>query len=274
MVADRKNRYHINSILRAASILRCLAESGEAVKTTSLARRLGLDRSTVYRILLTLEEARLVERDEATGVYSVGLGAFEVGSAYLRRTDLHGVARPLMVELSQKVGETVHLAVPSGNQAIYLDKIDRSGGLGMISRVGAPVALHCTGCGKVILAFQPDDIRENLLTSLELSRFTPNTITTKAGLRTELEETIRRGYALDRVEHEDRVACVAVPIFNHAGELLAAISVSGASSRILDPEEQGLILREVVRAGRRISGKLGYQDRKMKMDRLASKRQT
>ncbi len=258
MTVDPKERYYINSILRGCAILQRLAEAPEPQKIGDLARRMGLDRSTVYRIALSLEKCRMIEKDEPSRGYHLGPAAYEIGSAFLHRTDLHSVSRPIMLELSQRVGETVHLAVLNGHQAIYLDKIDRPGGLGMISQIGSPVILHCTGVGKVLLAFQAPSIREELLDSIEYTRFTENTITTKAALEAELEEIATRGYGLDRVEHEDQVACVAVPVFNHAAEPVAALSVSGSSKRMLNPGEQPAIIREILAAGRKISIKLGH----------------
>ncbi|MCP4713052.1 MAG: IclR family transcriptional regulator, partial [Planctomycetes bacterium] len=177
---------------------------------------------------------------------------------YLRTTNLHSAARPIMLDLAARVHQTVHLAVQSGDHAIYLDKIDSPGGLGMISKVGSQIQLHCTGVGKVILAYQPLEQRDRLLNSLELTKYTENTVTDAQSLNARLQEILELGYAFDRVEHEEDVACIAAPIFGYNGEFLAAISISGSSHRILDPKSQSELIEEALKASRSISEKMGY----------------
>jgi len=257
-MSDSKERYHINSILRACTVLRRLAQPDQPRRIADLAREMGVDRSTVYRIFLSLEECGFAQKDSKTGEYSLGVGVFEVGSAYLRSLNFPTVARQEMIDLSIRVHETVHLAALSGDQAVYLDKIDSPGGLGLISKVGSRVLLHCTGVGKVLLAYQPPARREILLKTIEYIRFTENTITSAAELQAELEAISGRGYGFDRVEHEDDIACVAGPIFDHHGEILAALSVSGAAHRINYPENQPILIQEVLRTTGRISEKMGY----------------
>jgi DNA-binding IclR family transcriptional regulator len=121
MASHLKERYLINSILRASSILKCFSGTNTHFKISELARHLGLDRSTTYRILLSLGKAGLVEKDEKTGTYSLGLVAFEIGNAYLRQMDLIKVSKPIMDDLALKAQETVHLAVLSETEIVYVD---------------------------------------------------------------------------------------------------------------------------------------------------------
>ena len=136
MVSDSKDRYLINSILRASNILRCLSGEKTHLKISELARQLGLDRSTTYRILLSLEKCRLVEKDKKTGEYSLGLAAFEIGNTYLRQMDFIKISKPIMTELALKIQETVHLAVLSDTEIVYVDKVDSPRTVGVMSKIG------------------------------------------------------------------------------------------------------------------------------------------
>lgn len=254
------DRYHINSILRACKIMRRLANQGEPCRISRLAVDLELDRSAVYRILLTLEKCNFVRKDIKTGEYSLGIGAFEIGSAYLRSIDFHTIAREEMIDLSNRVNETVHLATLSGEEAVYLDKIESPDGrgLGMICKAGTRIMLHCSGVGKVLLAFQTPERKRELMNAISYTRFTANTLDTPEKLEAELARIVGRGYGFDSNEHEEHIACVAGPVFDHTGEILAAVSISGAAPKIQDPEIQPMLIREVLATTRRISQKMGY----------------
>lgn len=253
----KKDQYLINSILRASRILKTFSTEKRQLKISELARQLGLDRSTTYRILLSLEEAGLVEKDVSTGAYALGLGAFELGNAYLRQTDLIQVARPIMAELAQKVQETVHLAVLSDTEIVYLDKVDSPRTLGVMSKIGQRSPVYCTALGKALLAFRSEEELSRILRKVKLVRMTPRTITSKQKLLDELRQVRKRGYAFDCREIEDDVECIAAPIRNHEAEVIAALSISGPQRKIGTPQE-GEFIRQVVEAGALISSKMGY----------------
>ncbi len=257
MAANPKERYLINSILRASLILKSFSSGKTNFKVGELAGRLGLDRSTTYRILLSLEEAGFVEKDQKTGAYSLGLGIFEIGNAYLRQMDLIQLSKPMMADLAQRVQETVHLAVLSGTEIVYVDKYDSPRSVGVISKIGQRGPLHCTSLGKILLAFQPEDQQSTILQSLRMTAFTPRTITTKQKLVEELKTIKKQGYALDRREIEEDVECIGAPVLNHLGSIVAALSISGPQKKIGTPQERHFI-GEVVKVAAHISAKLGY----------------
>jgi len=250
-------RYLINSILRACGILKCLSTERGGFKVSGVARRLHLDRSTTYRILLSLEKCGFVEKDEKTGEYSLGLGAFEIGSAYLRRVDLAQAAKPIMDALSVKVQETVHLAILSGTEILYLDKVDSPRSLGVISKIGQRGPVHCTALGKALLAFLPPEERFPIMDQIRFQAFTQRTITSKKKLDRELNQVQRQGYALDHREIEEDVECIAAPIRDHLGKVIAALSVSGPQKKIGTPLENRVV-KEVRNAASLISSRLGY----------------
>jgi IclR family transcriptional regulator, KDG regulon repressor len=257
MDAPPKDRYLINSILRACKILKSFSGDRAHFKISDLARQLRLDRSTTYRILLSLERAGFVEKDEAAGTYSLGLAALEIGNAYLMQTDLIQVSKPVMADLASKVQETVHLAVLSDIEIVYIAKVDSPRTLGVMSKLGQRGPLHCTSLGKTLLAFQSEDEQAKIIQKIRMISFTSRTITSKQKLMEELRMVKRQGYALDRREIEEDVECIGAPILNYLGNVIAALSISGPQRKIGTPREKQFI-RDVVKAAALISSKMGY----------------
>lgn len=256
-----KDRYLINSILRACSILKCFSREKPNFKMGELASRLNLDRSTTYRVLLTLEKAGMVQRNERNGEYSLGLGAFEVGHAYLGQVDLVPMAKPIMANLASQAQETVNLAVLSDTEILYIDKVDSPRSVGVMSKIGQRNPVYCTALGKALLAFQPKAERNRIVKGIRFRSLTPNTIVNRKDLVKELEEIRRQGFALDRREIEEDVECIAAPIRNHLGDAIASISISGPQNKIHTPQE-GKFVSHVVNAALSISFKLGFRQGK------------
>lgn len=257
MEVHSKDRYLINSVLRASGILRCFLGGKTHYKISELAHQLKLDRSTTYRLLLSLERCDLVEKDKKTGEYSLGLGVFELGNAYLKQMDFIQVSKPIMAELASKVQETVHLAVLSDTEIVYVDKVDSPRALGVMSKIGQRGPLYCTALGKTLLAFQPQEEQTRILSKIKLIPYTPRTITSKQRLLEELKSVRKQGYALDCREIEEDVECIGAPILDHQANAIAAISISGPQRKIKTPLEKDFI-SEVVKAAASISTRLGY----------------
>jgi len=259
MASNFKDRYLINSILRASNVLRCFLGEKSHFKISELARQLKLDRSTTYRILLSLERCGLVEKDQKTGEYSLGLSTFEIGNTYLRRMDFIKASNPIMSELAMKVQETIHLAVLSDTEIVYVDKVDSPRTLGVMSKIGQRGPVYCTALGKVLLAFQPGNDQSRIIRKIRLTPLTPRTITSKQKLVEELKAIRKQGYSLDHREIEQEVECIGAPIRDHLGNVIAALSISGPQRKIGTPQEKHFVT-EVVRAAGLISSKLGYRE--------------
>lgn len=253
-----KDKYLINSILRAGNILRCLAEEEAQLKISELARRLQLDRSTTYRILLSLEKCRLVQKNEKTGAYSLGLASFEIGNAFISRMDFIQVSKPVMANLAEEVRETVHLAVLSDSEVVYVDKVDSPRSLVVMYKIGQRAPLYCTALGKVLLAFQHENNKKRIINQIEFKPFTSNTIVTKKKLLEELIKIQHQGFAIDFREYEEGVECLAGPILNHTGEIIAALSFSGPQRKINIRQEKKFV-NSIVEAAALISERLGYK---------------
>ena len=253
-----KDRYLINSILRAGSILKCFSRGKGTFKMSEISAQVGLDRSTTYRILLSLEKCGLVEKDPRTGEYSLGPAALEIGSAFLGRTDLFQIAKPAMADLALKVQETVNLAILSETEILYIDKVDSPRSVGVMSKVGQRNPVYCTSLGKTLLAFQAEERQARILNAIEFKPLTPNTLTSKKQLIQELQAVRKQGYALDRREIEEEVECISAPIRDYQGFTVAAISISGPQRKIDTPQEKRFVAA-VVQAATQISAKLGFQ---------------
>jgi len=253
-----KERYLINSILRASGILKNFAEGKGSFTLREMAQSMKLDRSTTYRILLSLEKCGLVEKDEKTGGYSLGLGAFEIGSAYQRRADFVPIAKPFMEDLALKAQETVNLAVLSGTEILYIDKVDSPRSVGVMSKIGQRNPVYCTSLGKSLLAFQTKEEQLRIVAEIEFKPLTPHTITSRKEFLKELNQIRLQGYALDRREIEEDVECIAAPIRNHLGNPVAAISISGPQQKIQTPREKEYV-GWVTEAAEGISSRLGFK---------------
>jgi DNA-binding IclR family transcriptional regulator len=253
-----KERYLINSILRASGILKTFAEGKGSFTLREMAQSMKLDRSTTYRILLSLEKCGLVEKDKKSGGYSLGLGAFEIGSAYQRRADFVPIAKPFMEELALKAQETVNLAVLSGTEILYLDKVDSPRSVGVMSKIGQRNPVYCTSLGKSLLAFQSEEEQARIIAEIEFRPLTPHTITSRKEFLKEMKQIRLQGYALDRREIEEDVECIAAPIRNHIGNPVAAISISGPQKKIQTPREKEYV-GWVTEAAERISSRLGFK---------------
>lgn len=252
-----KPDYTIRILTRTAEILNCFTVMEPEKRLTSLASETGLHKSTVYRILETLEGLNWVRREEKSGLYRLGVGIFELGSRAVGGLDFYNVSRPFMDDLVNLTGQSVHLVVHDNGEALYLNKIEKPGAfITQPSNVGFRVPLHCTAVGKVLMAFMSEQEVEAIIQKRGLPRFTEKTIVSKANLLRALLEIRRKGFAIDDEEIKVGLRCVAAPIKDHMGYVLAAISVSGLTSYFNDTKLPELC-QLVTDTARKISSELG-----------------
>ena len=213
---------------RAALLLDCLA-AGDSPGISELARRSGLAKTTVFRLVHELARHGLVE-DTGDGV-RLGMRLFELGSSVPRQRSLAEAALPFMRDLQQATGDTVHLAVLDGAEVVYLQILRGRGTRQLPSRVGGRMPAHATGVGKAILAFAPPDVVAAVIAA-GLDRRTPRTLVAPGALRRELARIRDRGVSFDREESGPGIVCAASPVFGADGAVLAALSLTGWSSRL------------------------------------------
>ncbi len=258
MIKRKKSDYIIHSVDHAFDVLEAFRANEPELGVTQLAKLLNLHKNNVFRILATLESRGYVEQNPRTGNYRLGLKAFEAGQAYLRHTSLLSVAHPQMEALSTELKENTYLAVLRGDYVFYLDEIIADQTIQVISRLGTRVSPHCTATGKVFLAYLENSLVEDLLETMTLEKLTPQTITDKRKLKTEIKKVGEGGYAVDNEEWTQGLKCVAAPILDYYGKIQGTISVSGPSDRL--PEERVVeeIIPAVVDHANEVSRKMGF----------------
>ena len=254
----RSNQYNIRVVEKTIRVLKVLSD-GRIRTLTDISHEVDINTSTTFRLLATLVNHNFLELDDATGRYQLGFACLELARSYQTGSELLRVARPEIRKLRDTTKETVHLAALDGTEVVYLEKLEGLHAIGLMSsRVGRRAPAYCTGVGKALLSHvDPEFILENIRWG-NLIRFNKRTIIDLDELLKHLRESRRRGYALDEGEHEKEVRCVAAPIFDQSGEVVAAVSVSGPESR-MDPVDQNEeLIRFTMQTAQDISAKLGY----------------
>lgn len=250
----------IQSVGRAVSILEMLADPGDELGVTELGRRLGVHKATASRLVATLSERGLVERNPLTDKVRLGFGLIHLAGAALAGLDLVGQAREALMDLAERTHETVNLAVLDSDRVLNIDQIAGTRSVVSVSWVGRRTQYHCTSNGKVLLAFLEEAERDRLL-SLPLERRTPNTVVDPGRLRTQLEQVRVRGWAQTIEELEEGLNAVAAPVRRADGAVVAAVSVAGPAFR-LRPRELPRVGRLAMDAAAAISRRMGYDERR------------
>ena len=253
-------RYQVRAVRRALDLLDCFTPAEPELTLLQLAEQTGLSTSTAYRLVQTLELCDFVEHDGETGRYRLGLSCLRLGGNVMARLDLRDRLRPLLTALRDDCGETIHLAIldRSRMEVVYLDKLDGLLAIGMISHIGARAPAYCTGVGKALLAHVDPAVVAAFYREHSLRRYTPNTITDLEVLADSLARIRDRGYALDCLEHEPDVKCVAVPVHDYTGTVACSVSVSGPEARMDQHIEQEGLMERVLGVALDASARLGY----------------
>jgi len=243
----------VQSVDRALTVLGILARVGDA-GVTEIAAELGVHKSTAFRIVATLESHGMVEQNEDRGKYRLGVGLIRLAGATTARLDVVQEARPVTRRLAADTGETVNIAVLSDQSALYLDQIAGASALQSHNWVGQHIPLHATSNGKVLLSdLDADELDRRVPT---LASYTPETITSRDRLRSELATILQQGYAVAVDELEIGLTAIAAPIHDAHGDVVASLSISGPTFRLDGDRVAGLVAL-VVDAARDISARLG-----------------
>jgi IclR family acetate operon transcriptional repressor len=217
------------SVAKAIAILEYLAAVETSKELGVISNALGMNKSTVYRFLSTLGTLGYINQDPESGRYALGSKVVWLAAHYLDSLDFRLLARPYLEQLVAESRETVHLAILDGFDVVYVDKVDGLQPVKMASRVGNRMPAHSTGLGKALLADLDESQWAVYVQKKGLTRYTVNTICEPDVLYDHLRGIRVRGYSLDDSENEDGIRCVAVPIKNHTGKTIAALSISGWS---------------------------------------------
>ncbi|GAB4116521.1 MAG: IclR family transcriptional regulator [Candidatus Caldatribacteriota bacterium] len=249
----------VNSIDRTLQILQLFSLQKPEWGVSEISRALNLYKSYVHNILFTLLKRGFVTKNPANDKYRLSIKFFELGSIVLENIDLRKIAHPYMEQLSQEFNETVHLGILSEGEVVSIEQEKSNQTLQPQIYIGKRAPLHCTGVGKALLAFLPAEEIDRIIQEKGLKKYTDNTITNTLDLKKELEKIRQFGYALDNMEHEPGVRCIAAPIRDHRGNIVASMSLSGPAFRI--GEDQITLIKErVIYYTRLISQAMGYRD--------------
>jgi IclR family transcriptional regulator, KDG regulon repressor len=242
------------SVERAFGVIEYLARRGPS-SLRGIARELELPVSSVHRLLHSLEREHAVERTR-NDEWSVGRRILELAGAQLERLELPAAARPVLEQLSGGTGQTAFLAVRSGAEVVYLDKVQTSAQVQLYVERGARRPIHSTALGKAMLAFVAEPVREDVLRGASLIAITEHTITEPAVLRDQLVIVRERGYATDRDEAALGICCLAAPVLDHLGYVAGAVSIAGTDHRLRS--EAADLVQAITGAAAQISQRLGH----------------
>lgn len=248
----------VQSVGRALQMLEHIAGNDNEMSLSAISRGCGLCKSTTYSLISTLEHLGYVHQDQNTGKYSLGLKLFELGQVVHSSMDLRSIAMPHLLELSRRYEETVHLAILSRGEVVYIDKVDSSRSIRIASQVGGRNPAYCTGVGKVLLSGLTEDEITKVVGATDFRRLTEKTIVDAQALRECIEKARLDGYSTDIEEIEVGLSCIAAPIKKHDGVIIAAISISGPTSRIVNGNYERLTA-DVIETAHLISVNLGYK---------------
>jgi DNA-binding IclR family transcriptional regulator len=245
-----------SNVDRALGVLRYLAENPGWHGVRSLAVAVDLSPSTVFRLLDALCRTGFAQHDAVGGRYAIGAAAVQLGMAALESLELTSVAPATIEALAGETGESVFVSVLDQGEVVYLMKKEGSRAIRTTAVLGTRRPAHCTALGKAMLASLPPDEVRRVIDVRGLPALTPATITDLAALWEELAAVRIAGYAVDREEVEEGLACIAAPIRDHLGHVVAAVSLAGPVTRVLPQEER--LGRRVAAAALEISQGLGY----------------
>ena len=249
---------------RAISILESLADGPSELGVTQIGRRLGVHKATASRLVSTLAEHGLVERNPATDKYRLGFGLVRLATAAAGKLDLVRQARPILEALAEETGETVNLAILDGGDVVNIDQITPGHLVVNVNWVGKRTPLHCTSNGKALLAFLPETDARRLLRR-RLERMTEHTVVDPKSLARDLAQVRARGWAHTIEELEIGLNAVAAPVRGSDDAVVAALSVSGPAYRVT-PERITQLGPTVASAAARISRRLGHVERSESVD--------
>jgi IclR family KDG regulon transcriptional repressor len=213
------------AVLRSLDVLELFLDARHGLTAPEVAQRTGLPRTTVHELLATLAERRYLRREEGSATYHLGISVFRLGNAYAERLDLHSVGLRVAQSVANECDETVHVGMLEGPDVVYVCKVDSTQSVRMVSRMGGRVPASCTALGKALLANLPEAERLRLLRK-GLVKLTARSITEQHMLANQLDHIRVVGAAFEAGESTPDVSCVAAPVRDHAGTVVAALSIS------------------------------------------------
>jgi len=250
----------IQSLDRGLEILFILAEN-KSRGVTELAEDLKVNKSTVFRLLETMEKRDLVQQDEVTAKYRLGIGLLHISEGLVKNLDVINISKPTLKQLMDSTKESVHLCTFANDKVYVVDQVKSNYPMKVSAAIGHEEPIHCSSVGKCILAYLSEEKRNKILDEVQFVPYTAKTKTSKEALVEELKQIRKNGYALDDEELSVGVCCIAAPIYNHKGEVKNCIGISGPSARIR-MENIDSYINKLKIAASNISHNMGYRYQK------------
>ena len=255
MTRRKTGKNKSSTVLRSFQVLEIVAASSTPMTVNEVSEEIKMDKTTVYRMLMTLVEAGYVIRDELSKRYRLGYKVVSLSRNLLMENEVSNLIRQTLEELSEKTCETLHYAVLDGNETVLVQRVKGKQLVSIDFQIGDRSKLHCSAIGKVLLAFQDIRFIEQVIAD-GLPRFTSHTITDPDMFRQELQRIRSQGYAIDDLELSENMRCIAVPIFEGGGRVTGGISMFGPDSRFTLKKLEEL-QAPLLKASRELSKQLG-----------------
>lgn len=221
----------VRAVERALDVLLCFSRQTPELSMTQIAERVGIHKSTIHRLLATLERKRFVQRDPVTGTYRLGIRVLQMAYLTLEHNDLRRLAASFLLNLREQTGETIHLAVLDDTDVVFLDVVESPQRVKLAAAIGQRLPALATASGKVMLAFMPDEAVQRLL-ERGMPQYTPNTLHSPEAFFEDLRLVRERGFALDEQEYEEGINAVAASILDLDNQPVAAVAVAGPAYRL------------------------------------------
>jgi DNA-binding IclR family transcriptional regulator len=247
----------VQVIHRALDILEQLSQSSKPIGPTEISKSTGISKSTVCRLLSTLQARSYVEKRSPDGKYSIGPKLIALVSRHIGSLELQTEARPYLSLLASDLNLTTHLGILDGNEVIYVEKLDHIPTKQLYSQIGYRVPAYCSSLGKCLLSRYSGEDLKNIMGCSSFRIYTRNTIPNIEALKEQLRRIRDEGWAMDNEEYEVGHMCVGAPVYDYRGEIIAAVSASGTST-VITPDYLPVIVDEVKQTSKQISKCMGY----------------
>jgi DNA-binding IclR family transcriptional regulator len=260
-MANGEKNSAVPAVARALDILEYIGEQAKPVPLKEAQNALKIPPASFFRIITELSERGYLREDNtATGKYVLGYKILQLSQLLARQIDLNGVALHYMRELSEKCNQTSQLGVLQNNGVVYLNQVLSTRPISITAALGTIIPVNVSAAGKVLVAYLPEDGREEFLKNAVFAAHTERTITNVNDFRKELVKVKEFGVALDDEEYAVGVGCLAAPIFDHRGHCIAALGITGYIDNYKDKLALSRNIQFVTETAKEISGNIGYQE--------------
>ena len=251
-------RDSIKSVEKCFRLLNFIYISNQSLTLEEFVKLSGYKKTSCFRLLKTMVKVEILEQDHKNKTYQFGLNLVSIGLSAIKNMSLLKISSPILQKLRNETGETVNLSILNGTEILFIERLMSNHIVNLNRNVGDRLSVHCASMGKVILAFMDESITENILNKLNFEAMTKNTFTNLGSFKNELKKIKQKGYAYNNEELEMGLRAVAAPIFNHTGEVIAAINLAWTTARHPSKKSFQKFTPKILEAAKRISFLMGY----------------